>query len=688
MRNYLLLLLFFVSVGCFGQEKEVVQEIVKIDDVLYEVSHGERFIIDTKHVLVRLKSPVIKMPDNMKQVSITKTGIIEVEVPEGKDVVDYIKELKDNGSFERVEYKSNCNVYFNPNDLYILLQNDYLDAIKAYDAWNYTTGSPSIKVAIIDTWIKKDHEDLGYGLGNNNYSNISYSLGENYIDPASFQISEHNHGTAVAGVVGAKTNNRLGVTGISGGNYNQGVTLVSYCLVNDSGVGSPNYYGDAIRQAVDDGAKVINLSIGHSDTADVNNALDYAENHGVTVVCAAGFDTDTTVVYPASYSSTIAVGGINISNSQSVNLGIGLDIVAPNSVFTTVSASHKYGGATGTSVAAPMVAGTIALMLSVNPYLTPAKIRSILRNTATKVSGYTYDSNGWNGSVGYGMLNTLAAVINAMDLKIEGPQLINTSASYSISNFPSGLTVSWSLLNNDYNNGYNLLIQNYPSQGQCVIVRDNNHDLMNDTLTAKIKYNGSTVRKLKKPGLYAYAGFKGSYTSGNLSGNINSPYTFNVKANATTYIKSANFFGATVTYSSSGATPSIWTFSPTYGDLTMVAPASPPGTTIPVVINVHDSCGNDYVLYAFPSSSYSINVSNGDSGIIVRLHEDGNASKDFTPDESWNIEIANATSGRIMATRSSTSCSETISTAGWPKGIYIVKATIGKEELTEKVIVK
>ena len=681
MRSYLLLLLV-ISISCFGQETEIVQEIVKIDDVLYEVSHGEHFAIDTQHVLVRLKSSVKKLPNDVKYVSESKSGIIEVEVPEGKDVVEYINELKANGIFESVEYKSNCNVYFSPNDEnYSLYQNGYLNAIKVRDAWNYTTGSPSIKVAIIDTWIKKNHEDLGYGFGNNNYSNISYNLGYDYRGIPSNQTPDDNHGTRVAGVIGAKTNNYIGVAGISGGNYCQGITMMSYCLVDDSGAGPTHLYGDAIRQAVDDGAKVINLCIGHSETNDINNALYYAETHGVTVVCAAGHDTDYSVPYPASNPYTIAVGEISLINSQSHYLGSGLDLVASGTVYTTSNGANNYKTLSGTSAAAPQVTGTVALMLSVNPYLTPANIRSILRNTAQKVSGYTFDSNGWNGFLGYGLLNALGAVINAMNLEIEGPQLVNSSGQYDIDNLPSGVTVSWSLSNNYYNTGYNLLIQNYPSMGHCLIFRDPNHALMNDTLTAQIKYNGTTVRTLKKPDINAYAGFRGKYTSGNLSGNIPSSLYFNIKANTTTTVTSANFYDATVTYGS-GATPTAWAFNPSDGVLNFKAPA---GST-PVVINVHDVCGNNYTLYAMPLS-YSINVSNGESGITVTLVEDGDASKDFTPEESWTLEIINAATGQVMATQSSKNRSETISTAGWPKGIYIVKVTIGKEELTEKIMV-
>lgn len=267
---------------------------------------------------------------------------------------------------------------------------------------------------------------------------------------------------------------------------------------------------------------------------------------------------------------------------------------------------------------------------------------------------------------------------------LTGPRLVSSSGEYEITNFPSGLTTSWKLSDNYYNSGYNLLVQNTPSIGYCVIARDSSHDMTNATLTATIKKDNITVDSLKLDHIYAYAGFKGSYTSGNLSGNIDYTLYFNIKANTVTTITSANFYGATVTYSSSGATPSYWGFNPNNGVLNF----NTLNTSTPVIINVHDVCGNNYTLYAYASSYYSINVSNGEGGITVTLVEDGDASKDFTLDEPWTIEVINAATGQVMATQSSTSRSETISTAGWPKGIYVVKVTIGKEELTEKVMIK
>ena len=266
---------------------------------------------------------------------------------------------------------------------------------------------------------------------------------------------------------------------------------------------------------------------------------------------------------------------------------------------------------------------------------------------------------------------------------LTGPNLVSSSEKYEITYLPSDLTTSWSINNSHYNNT-SYLKGNQDGYGTCIIVRNPSYDLTNAILTAYIKKGSINVDTLYMQPIYAYAGFKGSYTSGNLSGNIDYTLYFNIKANTVTTITSPNFYGATVTYSSSGATPSSWGFNPTTGILNF----NTLNTSAPVIINVHDGCGNNYTLYAYASSYYSINVSNGEGGITVTLVEDGDASKDFTLDEPWTIEVINAATGQVMATQSSTSRSETISTAGWPKGIYVVKVTIGKEELTEKVMIK
>ena len=269
---------------------------------------------------------------------------------------------------------------------------------------------------------------------------------------------------------------------------------------------------------------------------------------------------------------------------------------------------------------------------------------------------------------------------------IEGPNFISSYGDYSFNNLdklPSNFSVSWILSDSYYNDDYLHFARNYPEKGKCRIIRNNNHDMMNAILTAIIMKGGLTIRTLTKEGLYAYDGFWGQYTSGNLSDVITYTCFFNIKANNFTTITSPYFNGATVSYDSSGATPTSWSFNSNSGVVSFYTSS----TSTPVIINVNRGTDH-FVLYAYPSSLYSMNVLSGASNITVTLVQDGDASKDFTPDQPWTIEIINAATGRVMNTQSPTSRSEIIPTIGWPKGIYIVKATIGKEELTEKVIVK
>jgi hypothetical protein len=268
---------------------------------------------------------------------------------------------------------------------------------------------------------------------------------------------------------------------------------------------------------------------------------------------------------------------------------------------------------------------------------------------------------------------------------LTGPRLVLDNGQYHIDNLPSWASVVWSLTDSNYNNP-NCLQGNYPYMGDCRIIRNNSYDLMNDNLMAYIK-KGNIIA-LSQPltkTVSAYSGFKGQYTSGNISGNINYTYYFSVRKNATTHITSANFAGGTVSYDPSATVPSSWVFNSANETLEFFVPSN---SSNPVVIYLTDGCGNSYQLYAAPTSYYSLNVSNEGNCITVTLVEDDDASKDFTPDQPWTIEIINTSTGIVMNTLNPTSHSESISTVGWAKGIYIVKAAIGEEELTEKVIVK
>jgi hypothetical protein len=380
------------------------------------------------------------------------------------------------------------------------------------------------------------------------------------------------------------------------------------------------------------------------------------------------------------------VGATSKNNQRASysHYGTGLDIVAPgDSIFSTIL-NNLYNALPGTSFAAPQVAGVVALMLSVNPDLTPSQIKNALTSTCTKLSGYSYN-NGWNSEVGYGLLNAFAAVLSVMDFEIEGPQLISTYGQYYIDNLPSGVTVTWSLSDSNYNDNTHI-ISNFPATGYCLIFRDEDEDMMDATLTAEIKYNGVTIQTLTKAGIYAYEGFKGHYTSGSLSGDIPYSMIIPVTPNSGTIINSPNLIGATVSYNTTSTTPNYWAHNSSSGEIVVIMPTNNNG--IPIVFNIEDGCGDQYTLYLYAQSSYNINISNDENDITVTLNEDGAPDRGSLFNPPWTIEITNASTGALMATQSSTSRSSTISTAGWPKGLYIVKVTIGMKVLIEKIIIK
>ena len=277
-----------------------------------------------------------------------------------------------------------------------------------------------------------------------------------------------------------------------------------------------------------------------------------------------------------------------------------------------------------------------------------------------------------------------AVGVGDMDISLTGPRLTSSQSIYSVNGLPSGFNVVWSLTDSYY--CQNCLQQGNPAPNQCKITRSNSQDMMDATLTATIKHNSDTIMTLTKTKLYAYAGFKGNFTSGAHSGVISYPYLFSVYPTEYTIITSPNFLDATISYDNSATTPSFWEYNTQYGDMRFVMPASNNG--IPIVINVTDSSGNNYQLYAMPNNGNYLNFSSDDNSVTITLSENGNSQRDLIHVKSWTVRIQNAITGELMVTQSNTLPLAKIYTSKWPKGIYVIKVTIGKEILTKKMIVK
>ncbi|VBB45754.1 putative Subtilisin [uncultured Paludibacter sp.] len=331
-----------------------------------------------------------------------------------------------------------------------------------------TTGNSNIIVAVIDQGVELNHPDLV----NNIYSS-SYDC-QTGTSPS---VVRGSHGTACAGIIGAVSNNNLGVSGIA-----SSCRLMS--ISNDLWL-RPNVeqeLANGFNWARQNGASVISNSWGHNSLAStflddaITNALTLGRNGlGCVVVFATG-NNDGSVIYPANSNPDILAVGAMSPCAQRKNpsscdgeywwgsdYGPELDIVAPGVLIPTTDrqGSNGYNTSTGTagdyymtfngtSSATPHVAAVAALILSRNPNLTQRQVADIIESTAQKVGSYTYQTttgrtNGtWNNDMGYGLLDAYAAVQAATPAVCNPPILQNVTRS--------GTTVTYYWDNNNTNN--------------------------------------------------------------------------------------------------------------------------------------------------------------------------------------------------------------------------------------------
>lgn len=329
-----------------------------------------------------------------------------------------------------------------PNDP-LFDQQDFLNQIGAPAAWDHTVGSPDVIIAVLDSGVDINHPDLadniwtnpgevpGNGLdddGNgfiddvhgwdfvDHDADVSPPLAEGYLPQAVM------HGTVVAGVAAAVGNNGIGVTGVS-----WHAKIMSVRIINPQGIGDAEDAAFALRYAVDRGARVINLSFtGEEIDQALQDEIVRAYHRGVVIVAAVGnqgdggSNLDEFPLYPACFKlpdgrdPVIGVAAVTARDTKADFSNYGrecTDISAPGvDVFSThldepsyADFTEPYGGGTsGTSVAAPMIAGAAALLLSRYPSLTPDHVRTILQLSADPISPRDHTPS---GALGAGRLN-------------------------------------------------------------------------------------------------------------------------------------------------------------------------------------------------------------------------------------------------------------------------------------------
>ncbi|HSP86802.1 MAG TPA: S8 family serine peptidase, partial [Ignavibacteriaceae bacterium] len=355
---------------------------------------------------------------------------------ENVDVADFTSMLSSDPDIEYIQKAVTYKMDLIPNDS-LVAEQWALKKIKAFDAWDITTGSDTVLLAIIDTGIEFFHPDLqnkifintgeipdnnidddGNGFVDDNMGwdfvdRVGFpfdSTGGDYLDWDNNPSDDHGHGTLISGIAAAETNNLKGIAGVA-----PNIKVLNVRSFDPGGFGEEDDAAAAILYSVLMGAKVINMSWGdYAFSYVLRDVIRYAYSQNVVLVAAAGNQGSNEPHYPSGYSEVISVGNSTEEDfvSGNSNWGSTLDLVAPGTSILSTAMNFSFLSVNGTSASSPFVAASAALLLSLNNF-TNEEVKQILKSTADDIG-----EQGWDLRSGSGRLNLFKA------LSITAPAII------------------------------------------------------------------------------------------------------------------------------------------------------------------------------------------------------------------------------------------------------------------------
>ncbi len=380
---------------------------------------------------------------------IPQIGVRRWKVAPGKEL-ETITALKKNPAVQYAEPNYVAYAIGTPSDTYFSYQWG-MTKINAPQAWDITTGISTTKIAILDTGIDADHEDLASKV----------VLRRNFTTSGT-DDDLYGHGTHVAGIAAAATDNGIGVAGVG---YN--AMLMSYKVLGDDGTGTYSWIVNGITSAADDGAKIINMSLaGLNPSQSLQDAVNYAHNvKGSLIIAAAGncaqngpncLGLTNPDMYPAACTNVVAVAATNQSDQWATfsEYRPYVDLAAPGvSIFSTLPnhsnwISTNYGYPLnyyylqGTSMATPHVSGLAALIWTVAPEVTHDQVESIMESTAVDLG-----AAGRDDYFGWGRIDAYAAVKKATPTLSASPTSLFYMADDTTDPGSKSVTVSNSAYN-------------------------------------------------------------------------------------------------------------------------------------------------------------------------------------------------------------------------------------------------
>lgn len=258
-----------------------------------------------------------------------------------------------------------------------------IDAL-GIEEWTSSFNGEKVKVAIIDSGINKNHEDL--------FGRVVKEF--NAIDQEEPIVDEFGHGTAIAGIIGAR-HDRVGIVGVA-----PNVDLYDVKVLNEFGKGDVKDFITAIDWCIEQEVDIINISFGYqTENTNLKNAIDRAVDEGIIIVAAAGNTYGFGVDYPAKYENVLSISSVNKELKRPSSAARGkIDFVAPGVDILTTNSHGSYSYFTGTSYATAYATGMIALMLQ-EDNLSKTEVISILRENALDLG-----EDGYDREYGHGLL--------------------------------------------------------------------------------------------------------------------------------------------------------------------------------------------------------------------------------------------------------------------------------------------
>lgn len=317
------------------------------------------------------------------------------------------------------------------NDSFLSTQS-YLQRVEAQGAWNILAKSSreKVRVAVIDSGIDPQEEDLKNVLNQQDSAQIITKNGQLYAESLVEDGSLDGHGTHISGVLAAEANNGAGIAGVGSAIDNSVIELIMVDIFETDRckTTSVGHLVAGLKYAKQQGAKVVNLSLGvdryrqklsDAQVELLNQACQELYDAGITIVCAAGNDNSNdngaVQIVPSDFDNTISVIALGENNNRwsGSNYGSKKDIAAPGqNIYSTLP--NKYGTLTGTSMAAPMVTATAAMMYAADSGLTPDEVKNTLQNTATDLGPAGKDQE-----TGYGIVNARKAVGSVQSMNFD-----------------------------------------------------------------------------------------------------------------------------------------------------------------------------------------------------------------------------------------------------------------------------